>query len=376
MRYLIWGGLLALLGGVAAAGATLEGINNAEVCGRCHRDILTAWKSSAHAKALENPRFQDAMERAVDVAGAAARQTCLSCHAPTVRFSGDQALKTKASWEGVTCDFCHSLKSVTLGPGNPTLKVTFDGTKTGPLRDASSIAHGTLFSDVHTSSLVCAGCHEYQNRKGFGALTTYSEWEQSRYGREAMQCQQCHMAETSAQVVDPKVKRLSRATVNLHEMPGSRSIDMLNQAVQLRLSTEREPEELVVQVEVRNRGAGHMVPTGSPLRQLHLEVSARTNGKSYSERRVYQKRVADQKGTEIENEELVFLEAAKVLEDTRLKPDEVRREAFRFPIAAGKGARIHARLWYYYAPEKGGSDTTRVNFLTLPHYEPARRTSR
>ncbi|MEX2303920.1 MAG: multiheme c-type cytochrome, partial [Bryobacterales bacterium] len=246
--------------------AALEGVNNAETCGRCHRDILEAWKESSHARAMQNPIFQDALERAEEIS-AQSRQMCLGCHAPTVKYSGDMTLQMKASWEGVTCDFCHSLKSVEVDGHSAVMSAKFDGTKTGPLKDASSVAHGTAFSAVHTTSLVCAGCHEYRNAQGFGVLTTYSEWEQSSYGSDGTNCQNCHMAETSAEVVDPKIKRLSTTTVNLHAMPGSRSLDMLNKAVRVRLRTHREGDELVAEVEIENNGAGHSIPTGSPLRR-------------------------------------------------------------------------------------------------------------
>lgn len=352
--------------------AALEGVNHAETCGRCHRDILSAWKGSAHASAMENPVFQDAMERAEEVS-AGARQVCLGCHAPTVRYSGDTALKTKASWEGVTCDFCHSLKSVEVKGHTATMEVRFDGTKTGPLEDAASIGHGTAFSSVHTTSLVCAGCHEYRNAQGFGVLTTYSEWGASSYAPGGTNCQNCHMAETSADVVDPKIKRLSRSTVNLHAMPGSRSLDMLNKAVALRLRTRREGDQLIAEVDLENRGAGHSIPTGSPLRRLELEVEVAASGKQLREERTYQRRVADAEGQEILREEMIFLRAARELSDNRLKPGEKRQEVFRFPLPSSQSARIYARLWYVYSPQERSPDAQRVKFMVLPQFEPAVR---
>jgi len=355
--------------------AQLSGVNNAETCGRCHRDILKAWKSSQHARAMENPIFQDALDRAVTVGGAAVRQTCLSCHAPTAAHSGDLALKNKASWEGVTCDFCHSLKSVDVDDGTVAMTVRFDGTKTGPLMDAASDAHGTAFSDIHTTSLVCAGCHEYRNGLGFPVLETYREWRESSYGKQGRFCQDCHMAQTAANVVDPKIKRSAHSSVNLHQMAGSRSIEQLNKAIALRMSTERSGDTLIVTIDLSNRGAGHMVPTGSPLRELNLEVSVGAAGKTHEEQRVYTRKVVDQFGKAINSEELVFLKAAKAVSDTRLKPGEMRRETFAFPVPATASARVVARVWYSYSPTASTPDETRVNFLTLPAFVPAGRRS-
>ncbi|MBI3695261.1 MAG: hypothetical protein HY238_10540, partial [Acidobacteria bacterium] len=49
-----------LAGALFSGPVTLDKISSAEMCGRCHRDILRAWKTSVHAEALEDPLFQDA----------------------------------------------------------------------------------------------------------------------------------------------------------------------------------------------------------------------------------------------------------------------------------------------------------------------------
>ncbi|MBI3696797.1 MAG: hypothetical protein HY238_18420 [Acidobacteria bacterium] len=358
-----------LAGALFSGPVTLDKISSAEMCGRCHRDILRAWKTSVHAEALEDPLFQDALDLAVTEFGVQARSGCLKCHAPTVQYSSDTALVKKVTWEGVTCDFCHSLKSVSVVSGLPRLLVEFDGVKTGPLKDALSGAHGVAFSPVHTSSLVCAGCHEYRNAAGLAVLTTYSEWEASSYAAKQTHCQSCHMAAMSANVVDPKIKRVKETTVNLHQMPGSHSIEQLNKAIGARLTLARENGMLKVNVEVSNRGAGHMVPTGSPLRQVHLELRVLdASGKSYQGERVYTRKVVDRQGRELAAEHEVFVEAARVKEDTRLKAGERRVESFTFPLPPGVSANVRAQLWYYYSPLAQIEQQKKVSFLTLAQY--------
>ena len=44
--------VLILLTGCACWSAGLKPVSSAEVCGRCHRAILEAWKLSAHADAM------------------------------------------------------------------------------------------------------------------------------------------------------------------------------------------------------------------------------------------------------------------------------------------------------------------------------------
>ena len=89
--------------------------------------------------------------------------------------------------------------------------------------DAMAPAHKTRYSEVHISSRACAPCHEYRNSLGFAVLTTYMEWQKSRYGKEGRTCQSCHMYSVAGQVVDPKVLKSAEAKVNLHQMPGSHS---------------------------------------------------------------------------------------------------------------------------------------------------------
>jgi hypothetical protein len=67
---------------VPAFGAGLDPISSAELCGRCHRAIHEAWKSSSHARAMDSRLFQDALDAAEGDLGAAARKSCLACHAP------------------------------------------------------------------------------------------------------------------------------------------------------------------------------------------------------------------------------------------------------------------------------------------------------
>ena len=346
--------------------ADLEPPSSAEFCGRCHRAIFDAWKSSSHAKAMESRIFQDALELAENEFGASARKTCLRCHSPVGVAVGDLNLQKKVSWEGVTCDYCHSVRQVSLTASNPKATVTYNLVKSGPLKDSNSMAHGTEFSDVHTSALICAPCHEYQNAQGLSVLTTFSEWKDSRYGKDGTQCQSCHMSRVAGDVVDPHIRRSSLAKINLHQMPGSHSLEQLTKTVALLLNTSRKNDQLQVTVQISNKGAGHYVPTGSPLRQLILEVRAKAGeGLDFREERVYRRTVADQQGKPVALEHMAFLKGAKVLTDTRLAPDEKRTESFSFPIPAGPQTRVTATLKYYYSPMARIESQKQVTFLSL-----------
>ena len=150
--------VLILLTGCAGWSAGLKPVSSAEVCGRCHRAILQAWKLSAHADAMESSVFQDSLDLAEADFGAASQKICLGCHSPLAAETGDSALSQKVSWEGITCDYCHSIRAVDFAGPNPKAKVELSLVKSGPIKDSVSMAHGTVFSSVHVSSEICAPC--------------------------------------------------------------------------------------------------------------------------------------------------------------------------------------------------------------------------
>ena len=340
--------------------------SSAEFCGDCHRAIETGWKQSAHSQAVESRLFQDAMKLAEADYGPSARKTCLSCHSPIAVQTGDLALVRKVSWEGITCDYCHSIRDVSLAGPNPKATVDYSLVKSGPWKDLSSPAHGTAFSAVHTSSLICASCHEYRNSLGFPVLTTYSEWTKSAYGGNNQNCQSCHMYQVEGKVVDPRVQRTAEATINLHQIPGSHSMQQLEKALRAQLSTTHEGGKLRIVVEVTNRGAGHYVPTGSPMRQLILELRADPyNGTHLSDRRIFRRTVADQKGAVIEREPQAFLKGAKTVSDTRIAPGETRKELFTFQVPQGTRTQVEADFYYYYSPMATTDAEQKLKFLTL-----------
>jgi len=347
-------------------GQTIESPASAEICGRCHRAIHESWKSSTHAQAMESRLFQDALAMAESDFGPAGRMVCLTCHSPIAAQIGDLTLNRKVSWEGVTCDYCHSIRDVNFGGRNPKALLTYGPLKTGPLSDAVSKAHQTAYSAVHTSSAVCAGCHDYKNSSGFPVLTTYSEWKASKFYKEGKQCQFCHMSRVEGDVVDPKIARSTTAKVNLHQMPGSHSLDQLTKAIKAQLHTKRDGNQLRVTIDVENQTAGHYLPTGSPLRQLVMEVRADSaGGQHFTEQRTYARTVADQHGTILAREHFAFLKAVKLVADTRLAPGEKRSETFSFPIPKGSATQVKATFWYYYSPLAKTESQKRVTFLTL-----------
>jgi hypothetical protein len=320
---------------------------------------------------MESRLFQDALDAAEAELGASARKGCLSCHAPLAVQTGDLTLQKKVSWEGVTCDYCHSMTQVAWSGPNPRAKLEFSLVKSGPLKDANPIGHGASYSEVHVTSEVCAPCHEYRSAQGFPVLSTYSEWKASPQAKAGKHCQSCHMSRVAGDVVDPKIHRSTLARINLHQMPGSHSIDQLTSTFKAQLSASRDAGKLNVKLEVANAAAGHSVPTGSPLRQIVLDLRADSyGGKHFREERVYRRVVADQSGKILDREHLAFTKAAKLISDTRLAAEEKRTESFSFDIPPGDRTQLKATFWYYYSPTASMESEKRVTFLTISRLVP------
>ncbi len=394
----------AMAQGRSDSGAGVESPGSAEICGDCHRATHEAWKASGHAHAMDSRLFQDVLHYTEADLGSAARQTCLGCHSPLAAMTGDAGLRTKVSWEGVTCDVCHSIRQVSLAGPNPKARFELTRTRTGPWKDDTPSRHGALFSPLHTTSLLCASCHEYRNSQGFAVVATFSEWQASRYAKDGRQCQSCHMpgvgrvalvqrvvttptdverhshcqschvpagaggAKSQAgrgAVVDPGLR--VHGQLNLHEIKGSESKELLAHAVQARLAAARDGKQVRVNVEVANRAAAHYVPTGSPLRQVILEVPGRYGWRAAPDAaaRVYRRAVADRDGTPLEREYLVFERGAKVVSDTRLAPDETRSETFLFDVPPDAPTRISVTMRSFYSPLAKTESQRSTTFLTL-----------
>lgn len=103
-------------------------------------------------------------------------------------------------------------------------------------------------------------------------------------------------------MVDPRVMQ-GNAPVNLHQMPGSHSLDQLTKTITAQLSASRDGDQIRVQVAIANRAAGHYVPTGSPLRRLLLDVRADSYaGRHFLEHRVHGRRMADESATQFRHQ--------------------------------------------------------------------------
>ncbi len=328
-----------------------QGFTSSKVCGQCHVAIHEGWKDSMHANAVTDPIFYPIfLETSRETAGKS-DPLCLSCHAPTTRLTKDWQMKDPLTHEGVTCDFCHSIRSVNLSAKDP-LDVVPGKTKWGPLKEIGSPAHQTSYSEAHEKSELCGACHEFRNERGVPIFETYSEWKQSPLAQEGKTCQSCHMPPIKGLVVPPKVKPTNEVYINSHEAAGGHFIEQVQKAVTVKMGEiKRSGDKVSAAVKLENVGSGHKVPTGLPTRKLVLRFQATSSGVPvYTEERIYQKVLLNEKGEAITKDADLFLHAFKVKEDNRLEPRKPRTEYFSFLAPEGKPIEVEAMVYYLYQP--------------------------
>jgi len=273
--------------------------NSKDHCGTCHSAIYSEWNGDAHSRSAVNPLVMT-LYNGTDVQGHPNRGAgyrldwpdvgnCGTCHAPIAAQNAQQDLNLLRGTEktGVSCDFCHKVREVSLDPQFPGaaqfhLRRPAAGTKLifGPFDDATFPGDIPDFSyaPLFASSRMCAPCHE-GSFFGVPVYETFSEWSKSEYPRLGVQCQDCHMASTGQRVrfANQEKGGLTRAAhrIGSHGMMGSDREEFIRRAAALKVGTEVRGDLLLVTVEVANVGAGHDLPTGQPMRHLLLEVSSR-----------------------------------------------------------------------------------------------------
>ncbi|MCK4658709.1 MAG: carboxypeptidase regulatory-like domain-containing protein [Phycisphaerae bacterium] len=219
---------------------------------------------------------------------------CAACHTPAAAldtpYGVDPTSVTGVAAEGVPCDFCHKVWDVRLDPETRMPYENMPGVLSyefrrpheghqffaGPLDD---VAPGEdTYSPVQTESQFCAPCH-------FGVFwdvlvyNSFGEWLESPYSdpETGQTCQDCHMPPLGGTLfARPEEGGLERAaeTIFSHRMPGAADEDLLQNAVTMTVTAQRERGTIVVEVRITNNQTGHHVPTDSPLRHLILLVGA------------------------------------------------------------------------------------------------------
>ena len=243
-RDVVW--LLPLLVACSSESKTKERLSREELmkpetCRDCHPKHYDEWSGSMHAYATDDPVFLAMNTRGQEETGGQLGKLCVNCHAPlAVRegyaTDGRGVEEIPQHLKGITCYFCHNVKSVEGTHNNP-LVLANDQTMRARVRDpADNPAHDSEYSalldgDSLDSSKMCGACHDIVMPKELSGAAedvklerTYEEYLDTLYGRadrRALSCATCHMeADTQTDTIADYATIKSGRTRYLHTFPG------------------------------------------------------------------------------------------------------------------------------------------------------------
>jgi hypothetical protein len=372
-------------------------------CSGCHVSQVEQHFASHHEKSFTSPLFQAqyfemVLPRAArDPSIAEDALRCTACHSP-VSYANNRGRATSAgvtdpSLAGVTCDLCHTIVGFDgAEPRNGNFIVSPGPTKYGPFRKTGS--HHGAFNELQTKSELCAICHEAVNAHGVRVKATFSEWKQSAFAKQGVQCQDCHMSKDGVFVdggryesgrvsADSLSNAPSRDKIYSHRFPGIHSGAAVEGAVGVGIAGEparvQAGRPATITVWVDNTHTAHCLPTGSAdLRLLWLEVTARIGDRTLAlpadnrargtwaavgensddalviagdvplGSRLYRAVYFDRRN----HQTLASFDATSIAFDNRLQPGEKRREAYtlEIPRDATGSIQVEARLRYRAFP--------------------------
>lgn len=182
-----------------AAFAPLERSLAPEACGSCHPAQLADWRTTLHAAAMGPGVAGQLVDLLAD--DPAQALGCLTCHAPLAEQR--PLARVRGAWvpnrhferdlqpRGVVCAACHVRGHERFGPPR----------RDGSLAAAaprSALPHGGVTrTPAFERSEFCRGCHQFEPSglalNGKLVQDTYEEWRASRFAREGVHCQDCHM---------------------------------------------------------------------------------------------------------------------------------------------------------------------------------------
>ncbi|RLT45612.1 MAG: hypothetical protein DWI57_00080 [Chloroflexi bacterium] len=324
------------------------------------------------------------------------------CHATTTsQYAGDKVLDPGVfpiqlsgdAAESISCEFCHKTEKVYINaktglpyedsPGILSMRLLrpqpghdlFFGTLDDVVRPELPAARDSYLPFMEESAF-CAGCHHgvmggvvgnMQVTGGVLVYSSFSEWLKSPYSdpETGKTCQDCHMPSLGVQFVAFPEKggpQRDADQVHSHRMAGGYDEALLQSAVSLDADARLVAGRLWVRVAVTNDGAGHHVPTDSPLRSLILLVEATDGAGQPLERysgallpawagaysgqpgRLFAKTLRDQWTGEMPTG--AYWRPVEVVSDTRIPALATRRSSFSFAPPAAGSSNIRIRLLY------------------------------
>ena len=304
-------------------------------CKRCHERVFEEWETSPLSRSIHSPAFRASLDVFLSSPVGKDKAQCFRCHAPHVRefpdkaqLFIDQAKAGDPSLDGVACAQCHMIKQVdrTKQLPEPTYELE-SKTLYGPYKDSvQNRAHQSMELGLFQKSDLCLNCHQsVPSAVTLGKTNDLlGNWDQSRAVKSGKECQTCHMPEQIGESANGEEKR----KVANHTFPG-RIGKLRQEAAKLDVQTKIDGEKTTVTVKVHSL-VPHNLPATHPAWAsvvLDLDIKGKNLKTVFTDKRVYGRVYQDAKGQKTSFD----FEAVKVLEDTVLKPEELRVETFTFP---------------------------------------------
>jgi hypothetical protein len=248
-----WAAPLAPQGRPPKGWSALESSLVPESCGTCHPVQYGDWRTSVHAASMGPGIAGQLVE--MEAAERGSTLECHVCHAPLAEQAplrrtatgivGNPVFDPSLQHRGVVCASCHVRGHQRFGPPRR------DGSLTSTAPRAKLPHRGVTRTPAYLSSEFCRSCHQF-TPSGFalnGKLLqdTHAEWQASRFAREGVQCQDCHM---------PDRRHLWR---------GIHDPDMVRSGVEITVTPEHPTfaagQDFTLTLEVRSARVGHAFPT-------------------------------------------------------------------------------------------------------------------
>ena len=194
-----WRGPLPPQGAAPARFSAVEASLAPESCGTCHPVQFADWRTSLHARTMGPGIAGQLVE--MHASQPADALSCYTCHAPLAeqrpvlgaeaKYARNPAFDPGLAAQGLVCAGCHVRAHERFGPPRR------DGSVANAAPRESLPHNGATRTSAFLSSEFCRSCHQFAPDglaiNGKLVENTYAEWKASRFPREGVQCQDCHM---------------------------------------------------------------------------------------------------------------------------------------------------------------------------------------
>src|SRR5438128_3381366 len=248
-----WRRPLAPQGPPPARFSALEASLEPEACGTCHPAQFADWRTSLHSTSTGPGVAGQLVQMLESDPGSAL--ACFTCHAPLAEQaprvmardspSANPVYDAALGAGGLVCAGCHVRAHQRFGPPRR------DGSLASATPRETLPHNGVTRAPAFLRSKFCQSCHQF----AFDGLalngklleSTYNEWRASRFARDGVQCQDCHM---------PDRRHLWRGIHDLEMVRSGLTIHASASATRY-----RPGDTISVKLTVESTRVGHAFPT-------------------------------------------------------------------------------------------------------------------